>query len=229
MRLIDNEEGNDLANQLRIAEAWLSPELRRALRAHLKKADTFSGRVFHSRQIRLALQVAVLSCREETPPCGDESLAFAVGEICLMASDILHEIEPKDPIGEGPDEVNRWMATTLIPLFEGRPGLEILARARSFWFQLPCSSAVEKKFRELGQRPFEAVFEEKYGLSLQEYYLILLCIYTFFETYGATLPALLNEESYLFPSYRPEDVRRVMMTISQTPDQLAIKLLVLQL
>ena len=222
---VNGEGGNELGNQLRMAEVWLSPEHRSGLQTHLAKEDTFSGSVFHPRQIRLALQMAVLSCQEETSSCGDEALAFAVGESCLMASDILHQIEPKDPIGEGPEEANKWMATTLIPLLEGGLGLEIMARARSFWFELPSLPAVQKKFQELRMKPFGVAFEEKYGLSLREYHLILYTLYVYFLTHGMATPALLNEESYLIPTYKPEDVRRVMAEVSQTPDQLAIKLL----
>jgi hypothetical protein len=222
---VNGEGGKELGNQLLMAEVWLSPEHRRGLRTHLAKEGTYNGCVFHPRQVRLALQMAVLSCQEETTSCGDEALAFAVGESCLMASDILHEIEPKDPMGDGPEEANKWMATTLIPLLEGPPGLEIMARARSFWFVLPSLPAVQKRFQDLGMKPFGVAFEEKYGLSLREYHLIMYTLYVFFLAHGRAGPALLNEESYLIPTYTPEDVRRLMMHVSQTPDQLAIKLL----
>lgn len=225
MCAVNADGGMDLSNQLRMADSWLPPELREALRAHLKKEGTFIGCVFHPRQIRFVLQMAVLTCREETPSCEEEALAYTVGESCLMASDILHEIEPNGPIGEGPEEANRWIATTLIPIVEGRPGLEILARARSFWFEILNTPAIQKRFQELKQKPFGIAFEEEYGLSLREYYLILFTLYVHFLAHGSGSAVLLNEQEYLIPTYKPEDVRRVMEDVSQSPDRLAIRLL----
>ena len=161
MCLVNAEEGKDLDKQIRMADAWLSPELRTSLASYLKRKDIFPGCVFHPRQIRLAFQMAVLSCLEEAPDCQGERLAFAVGECCLMTNDLLHDIEPKEAMGEGPDEANRWMAATLVPIIEFPQGMEVLARARSFWFEIPKVPAIQRRFQELKQSTFETYLWKK--------------------------------------------------------------------
>jgi len=55
------------SNQLAMAEAMLPEHLRLALRQHIQRTEPATWCIFHRRQIRLLLQMAVLSCSENTP------------------------------------------------------------------------------------------------------------------------------------------------------------------
>src|SRR5207302_1745927 len=100
------------------------------------------------------------------PAAEEDVLRRAVGECCLMASDILQQLETKEEVGEGPEAANRWMTSLVVPFLDGRERLEALARAQSFWFDLPADPAVRGRFKELRIPDFETAFAAKYSLPL---------------------------------------------------------------
>jgi hypothetical protein len=171
--------------------------------------------------------MSLMACKEDTPAVVEDELRRAVGECCLMASDIINQLEPNDPIGKGPEEANKWMTGFAISRLEGKDGVEILARAQCFWFDLPADPTVRKRFEEKGVKNFEAAFAEKYGLPLRDFFLILFAVYIGFQPDEErnTNPLLLNEETLQLPKFGRENVRRVLSLVSQTPDALALKLL----
>jgi hypothetical protein len=214
-------------NQMAMAEVMLTAELRDALREHLRKERPGTWCIFHRRQLWFLLQVAVLSCNESVPAVEDEPFRRNIGECCLMASDILQQLETKEPLGEGPEEANRWMMGLVISFLDGRDRLEVLARAQSFWFDLPADPRVRHRFVDRKVPDFDSAFAAKYGLPLREFFLILYTLHLGFEAHAQRNrnPLLLDEASYLWPMFEREHVRRVLSHVSQTPDDLAISLL----
>jgi hypothetical protein len=224
---IDAEGGMELANQLRMADQLLAPDLRKGLDAHLGGAPDVRHCVFLRRQIWFVLQMAVVACQEETPECSEDALRHAVGECLLMASDLLQRIEPNQPPGSGPEEANKWTASVVIPIADGKDYAEILARAQSFWFDLPGTPAIRQKAREIGVKTFDDAFAARYGLPLREFFLVLLALYGGFEGGSPQNdgPRLLDEATYLRPGFADTDLRLALALVSQTPDELAIRLL----
>jgi len=226
-RWTSEENGLLPQNQMAMADAMLSFELRKALREHLRKESAATWCVFHRRQLWFLLQEVVLSCTEDAPIVDEETLRRGIGECCLMASDILQQIETKEPPRDGPDEANRWITALAVPFLEGRHNMtEALARAHSFWFDLPTDSAVRHRFEELNVAGFDVAFEKKHGVPLREYFLILYTLHLGFEAHALRekTPLLLDEASYLSPMFDKDHIKRVLSDVCQTPDQLAIAL-----
>jgi hypothetical protein len=224
---IGAENGMDLDYQLQLAESILPDDLVTGLQAHLRTVPDVPGWVFHRRQLWFLLQMAVLSCKEDTPERPDAEVRPEVARTCLMASDILHRIDPKEGPGDGVAEVNRWMASVVIPILDAKDRCEVLARAQAFWFDLQSNPVLRKKVGELGVKDFDAAFTQKYGVRLREFFLILLSVYSGFGAHQSRSqnPLLLDETTYLRPSFSEDDIRRMLDAVSQTPDELACKLL----
>src|SRR5262249_38570096 len=182
--------------------------------------------VFHRRQLWFLLQMALISGKEDSAVADENILREGVGECLLMATDIIQQIEPSNPIGDGPEEANKWMATNAIPALDGKDRLEIMARAQCFWFDLPGEDRVKAKFSEMGVKSFDTAFADKYNLTLRDFFLVLFTLYIHFyvHTEETGTPLLTEERVYLWPTFGEETVRRALALISQTPDELALKL-----
>lgn len=220
-------DGMDLRNQLAMADQLLTTDLRSHLRDKLQKQPDVRACIFHRRQLLLLVQMTVLVCKESTPECPEEELRQAVGACCLMANDLLKQIEPKESPGATPEEVNDWLASMVIPLADHRDRAEILARAQSFWFDLPATATIQQRIREIGIPDLNTAFTQKYGLPLREYLLIIMSLHTAFSAHADRnkSPLLLDGTQYFQTCFSEDDVRRALATISETPDDLAIKLL----
>lgn len=214
-------------NQVAMAKTMLPEVLRDKLLEHLRRAGPSNWCVFHRRQLWFLLQAALLACKEDTPAAEEETLRWAVGECCLMSSDVLQQLETKEPLGQGPDEANRWITSLCISFLDGKDRLEVLARAQSFWFDLPADPRVRHRFEELNVPDFNGAFAAKYGLPFQEFFLILFTLYLGFETHAMREknPLLLDEAAYLNPMFGKDNVQRALALVSQRPDELALKLM----
>ncbi len=214
-------------NQMGMAEVMLPEALRDRLREHVRREEASAWCVFHRRQLWFLLQAALLACKEDAPVADEEPLRRAVGECCLMASDILQQLETNEPIGEGPEEANRWMTGMVVPIFDGKGRMEMLARAQCFWFDLPADPAVRGRFEELGVPDLDAAFAARYGLPLREFFLIMFTVHLGFQAHALREggPLLLDEAVCLWPSFGKGNVRRALSLLSQTPDDLALTLL----
>lgn len=224
---IDAEGGLDLPNQLTLADRLLADDLRSGLETHRRREPDIPGCVFHRRQLWFVLQMAVLVCREDVPQCPEDALRHALGECCLMASDLLQQIEPDHAPGSGAEAVNQWVASSLIPILDGKDRAEVLARAQAFWFDLAATAAVGKRIKELGVQDFDSAFSAKYGLPLRECFLIVLGLYTVFAGHALhrQSPLLVEEAAHLRPYFSEDNIRRALALVAQTPDELALQLL----
>jgi hypothetical protein len=215
------------ANQIGMADSLLRPELRDSLRERVRNDGVDTWCVFHRRQLWFLLQMALLSCREDSTAVDDDVLKREIGEACLMASDVMHDVERREPFQGGSEEANRWITGTVIPILDGRDQMEILARAQSFWFDLPARSSLRSRFDHSNPVDFNSAFMAKYGVPLRDYFLILYCLQLAFQlnSVQGNGPPLVEASTYLASTFDPKHVGSVLSHVSLAPDELAISLL----
>jgi hypothetical protein len=90
--LLERPENSTYLQQIRILHNITNPDLAKQVEASLKKETTF-GTLFHRRQLWLVLQMAVLSCKDDSTLAHDDETTKEVGECCLMANDVLKAVE----------------------------------------------------------------------------------------------------------------------------------------
>ncbi len=214
-------------NQLGMGKVLFSEELLSSVEELVRKAGNSKWCLFHRRQVWFLLQATLLASKEEMPQADEEILRRVVGSCCLMASDVLQQLERQEIPGEGAEEANKWITGMAVPIMDARARLEVLARAYSFWFDLPAEPAMVARFKAQGVSGFDSVFLAKYGLPLREFFLILFTLQMGFQAHAMEThnPLLLDEATYLRPMFGEENVRKVLSVVSQTPDDLALSLL----
>jgi len=200
------------------------------LDAQLKNRDAPIGCFFHRRQLWFVLQMALLACKDDEPKISEDEIRQTFGLCCLMANDLLMQIErvPElDP--EFAKHSLSFAMTTLIAYTELSYGHEVFARANLFWLEIPEEPVVRKKAKELGitRTPNEA-FSAKYGVSLREFMLYTTVMY--FKMAEALLQeqpsALMWNSTQAFKGYFSEEhVQKILRLISSPPDVLAARLL----
>jgi hypothetical protein len=215
--------------QAPIAGQFLEEELFVKVRAFAEQPDNDNGVLFQGRSLWFMLQMTVVACREDTQPCDSQTLSWAIGRCCLMANDILDQIESlqQQPEPETDDERDRWTVSSLLPLMEVRHHTELLARSYLLWFDIPQDQTVQRQARHLGlPSGFDGPFTEKYGLPLSEFFLILLgCYSSFGKAMAKGLLPLFQPRLALSKGFSPEVIDWAMRLLSQTPDELSIALL----
>jgi hypothetical protein len=216
--------------QWRMAQAVLSPARQRELATVLRRLDRQEGMnwaVFHRRSIFLTLQFALLACRDDAPRANPATVVHAVGDCCLMANDILFALESDEGPDEGDEAFNRWVAHSLLPIIDREAFTDVLARAQSFWFDLPADKSVAKAIERQAGESFQAAFARHFGIELRQFFMVVLSLYAHFgEGVVTDAPArLLSPETYLVPFFGRELVGRVLPLITTRPDQMACRLL----
>jgi hypothetical protein len=225
---ITAEGGMNIENQVQMAEIILSDELQRlAVERINREGDIFC--LFHRRQVLFILQFALLVCKEDVPEYDDETVKRSIGQSLLMASDILAHIENdhKPDIGDTPEEVNLWVTLVHTSLLAVRDRAEILARAQSFWFDLPRSDVILDHMRRMEVKSPSEAFKETYSLELREFFMIILCIYHQFEMHINTSksPLRFEVQGFLKPYFSQETIDRTLALVSADLDTLAYKLI----
>ena len=80
-------------NQMGMAEALLPEQLLGRVREHVRQMGDGKWCLFHRRQMWFLLQATLLATRDDAPSADEEVLRRAVGECCMMVSDILQQLE----------------------------------------------------------------------------------------------------------------------------------------
>jgi hypothetical protein len=103
----------------------------------------------------------------------------------------------------------------------------MLARAHAFWFELPKTPAIVERFRQAKARDFVPVFEEKYGLPLERFFLISLGLWSAFQNQAnnSASPLLVESEQYLVPQFGKEETAKALQLLTQSPEALASDLM----
>src|SRR5262245_26625380 len=91
--LLERHVNSSYPQQIRILHEITNPELAQQVDASLKEQRDYFGALFHRRQLWFVLQMAVLSCRDDSTLTHDDKTLKEVGECCLMANDLLKAVE----------------------------------------------------------------------------------------------------------------------------------------
>ncbi len=224
---VEVQSGYTVPHQDQLAKWLLSPRLREGVTVFRRQREGGEDVLFHWRALWLILQLAVMACRDEGAETPDQELILVFGECCLMANDVLQRVEPTTSFGvfDG-TESNDWAVSFAVHFLHGGDRDEILARAQSFWFDLPTSPNILRKLSEMGVKDFSATFEERYHVPLREFFLILVSLHRTFtpniDTDTAPSPVRLDGEVFR-GLFAEEHFRRAMEILSQSPDELATR------
>jgi hypothetical protein len=62
-------------------------------------------------------------------------------------------LHPKEGPGSGVEEVNKWMASIVIPILDAKDRAEVLARAQAFWFDLQANPSYSSEMDRYFPQP----------------------------------------------------------------------------
>jgi len=154
------EEGMKPQTQLSIAYQLLEDNLFKKLHQLANRSENQDGAVFVRRPLWFLMQLAMLVCNEDTPACEENTLKTTLGRCCLMANDVLKQVELSQlPEPDASDDPNSWMTTTLLPVLQDDTGPKILARSHLLWFDMTSDVAVQKQAKNMG---ISANFDESF-------------------------------------------------------------------
>lgn len=228
--LLEREGASELKQQLVILHGFATSGLARSIESAVRKLNGPFGVLFHRRQLWFVLQMAVIACKDDLTLAHDDAAARQVGDCCLMASDVLKQVEsaPETDKDETKHSIGFAM-TAFISYAELAFGSEFIARSHLFWREMPQDAAIYRLMEQIGiQRPLAVAFEDKYGLSLDEFMNYLLVLYHQFAEATLQQPprALMYDSTTAFQSYfRKELIDAALRLVSTTPDVIAARLL----
>lgn len=191
-----------------------------------------AGRIFHRRAIWLVLQFTVLSCRDTDDKLPMEEIANRMGRACFMAGDVLNDIEAAFQGNLPKDNTTEWMVALLVPMLDtasGRIDFDLLGRSLMLWEEVPQDAEFQAELSNKNLVGFEEVFHNSYGISLSEFLRFLAAIYA--RIVGRQLKADLNPllldlaNDEVGKAFAQEFRDKAIALISQTPDELAVRLL----
>jgi hypothetical protein len=218
--------------QIQWARQLFPSEWCQKLETMMRSEGGSAGAIFHRRAVWLVLQLSVMSCGESAAAMSSEDVAKRVGRACFMASDVLTDIEAEFQGSLPDDDVTEWMISVLVPMLDSasaRIDFDLLGRARLLWEEVPRSCAFQSELAALALACFEDKFREVHGISLSEFQRFLVALYVRFV--GKQLepnlnPLLLNlAEDEVGKVFAEEFCTKAIALISQTPEELAIRLL----
>ena len=220
---LSRQRGLDMRMQTLHAKALLPQDAWTKLESIILKDGRDCGAIFHKRQLWLMLQFACLVCPEDTPELPEKEAGEAFSRAALMTSDILAGIEL-----DGQDDPPEDFIAMLIPMTEKRMEAQILVRAYAFWFELPTKDDLPKKAEEC-RIDLAAVFQEKYSISLSEFFHIVSYLWLLLNTQADPKQISPRLFPYPAPNFAEIFAEKYMLTVlgllSQTPEQLSLRML----
>lgn len=228
LEVVSRADGITPRQQLRLVRELIPPDIAHKMR---EKQTEDGWAVFHRRQLWLLLQLAVVVCKEDTPPPSDTTdFAHAIGRLCLMASEFLHEIEQVHiPEPGPPEDALKWLVMILVTHVEIANDQDVLARAYSLWFESLCDPKVKAEFDRLQVgKDFDEVLMRHLGVSLTEFFFIAILFYCQFlepVTSEPIRPALIDSTTPSSGIYSEDDKQRTLAKLSISADALAAHLL----
>lgn len=232
IELLSRNENMTVAIQSNLIHNFLDADLARKVIAKLKERPRDEGfcAVFHRRQLWLVLQLATIASSESTPPLNEMSVRYAIGRACLMASDCLAKFEGVQALdSDNPKGDLGWLITVMLSHTDIALGIEAFARAHSLWFDSFSDPLVKKKFDSLAIGPdFNALFAQKYGLTLHEFLYIAESLYASFAAPTMKLKieaAMIDTSQDSEGIFSEEDKRRVLDAMSFRIGEMPTRLL----
>lgn len=175
--------------------------------------------VFHRRQLWLLLQLASIASNESTEPGDAATVRHTVGRACLMASDCLAKIQDVHELAsDAPKNGLQWLITVMLSHVDTTSTNQILARAKSFWFESLSDPKVRKELEllEIGDN-FDAVVLAKVGITLKEFFFIAVSLYFVFlepTLKEKVSPALIDVAIPSGGLFSDDDKKRVLNAMS---------------
>jgi len=227
--LLERHENGAYQQQIKLLHEITSAELATQVEEALKMQTDPFGALFHRRQLWFVLQMAVLSCTNDSTQAHDSTALKEVGECCLMANDLLKAVECVQRVDPQDTKNLDYLIATLISYTELSFGSEVVARSQLFWLEMPEEELLKRLAKRLGMgKTLDEAFAEKYGIPLKELLLFATVLYyKFMESTIRDVPSSLMYDSTkafhdVFDSgYREKALR----LISAAPDELAARLL----
>jgi len=227
--LLERNVNSGYSQQIRILHEITNAELAEQVEASLKKDKDSFGALFHRRQLWCVLQMAVVSCKDDSTDTHDDQTLKAVGECCLMANDVLKAIECVQFVDPEDTKHIDFAMAAMISYTELSFGSEVVARSQLFWLEMPEDEPLKKLAKRLGmKKSLDDAFGEQYGIPLKEFILYVTVLYRSFvkSTIGSVPSSLMYDSPKAFHDIFSEAHRdKALDLISATPDDLAAKLL----
>lgn len=226
--LLRRDDGFNNQKQIGFLRETLDKDLWAKLEKALKNQPDNNWTLFTRKQLWLVLQFTLLIGRDDAPELSDAEAKKVFSYCCLMANDILKQIE----LVPFPHE----LAKDGLPLFiaimvasaEMTLGHEVLARFQLLWLEIPEEPSIKLQAAALGIPSLNEAFAAKYGISLRDFIAILtVMMYKFTQTIISPIPQpLVFDPVVMFQrSHDADVVEKVLCIISCTPDELAVLLL----
>ncbi|ODA34760.1 hypothetical protein [Planctopirus hydrillae] len=230
---ISQPENKDIQAQINLCKEFLPPHFQDAYRRHIE-SETHElgspGRLFHIQQIWLMVQMTVICCKDETVEIPHMEFVHKIAVASLMANTILIQID--DVVRPEPLEENnfeQWCIANFLPLHGVNTEIDTLYRSHTIWFESAKSKQVIENASQLGIEPqLENAFSTAHGISLKEFFTLLVAIRIFFESQilkDPTSPHLWDATSHFGEAFNADFIKIAMPLISQTPKELSIRLM----
>ncbi|MBC7855050.1 MAG: hypothetical protein IAF94_16585, partial [Pirellulaceae bacterium] len=225
--LVSRETSGFPQEQLRILHHFAPIDIA----AKLEKAlvtRKLSGPLFFRRQLWFVWQMALIACKDDSTIQHDTQTQRQVGLCCLMASDVMKDVEIAQPVDAAETETLRFIVTTLISHSEAVSDSEGIARCQLFWLELQQDEESKRLLKRIGLQPIAHTFEAAYGIPLEEFIRFATTLYLKFgeSTLRDPPSALMFDSSQAFKDYFTHDhIAKSLKLLSTTPDGLASRLL----
>lgn len=227
LAIIDRNEAHDPSKQVELMRIFTPMELGLKIEEAIKKVE-HPGAFFHRRQIWFALQIALFTCREDAKPLEQMELQKTFGYCCLLANDLLMEVELVRP--HDPEEVKtlEYLVTALVSFHGSEFGHEMFTRAQLMWLEISKEEAIRDKALALGfDKTLDQAFADKYGIPLREFMFILTIVYFHFlaPTLKTPASAACYDPRVPFKNWFDDDhLTKTLALAGSTADKLALTL-----
>lgn len=220
------ESSDSTREQLRILHDFVSPDIAKTVE-QAWQVQAFSGVLFFRRQLWFVWQLALIACKDDSTSEHTAETQRRVGLCCLMASEVLKDIENARTVN--PEEVKSlgFAVTTLISFAEAVLGSEVIARCQLFWLEMHDDDDIKRLTKNLKLAPIRRTFETTYGVPLEEFIRFSLLLYHKFveSTLNDPRSALIFDSTQAFKHcFAPEHMSNSLALLSTTPDRLAARL-----
>lgn len=190
-------------------------------------SQQMQGALFFRRQVWFVWQMALIACKDDSTMQHTAETQQQVGLCCLMASEVLKDIETSQRIDPEEAKSLGFVVTTLISLSETVLGSEVVARCQLFWLEMHEDEDIKRLVTRLQLAPIKQTFEKAYGVPLEEFIRFsYLLYYKFAESTLHDPPSALMFDSALAfkPYFAAEHMTNALKLMSTTPDGLAARL-----
>ncbi|HEY1602289.1 MAG TPA: hypothetical protein VGG64_21995 [Pirellulales bacterium] len=227
--VISRRNGMELQNQRQMASQLLKAEYWSKLEPALfqREKGEPGGVLFHRRGLLFVLQIALLACNDDAEPLAEDELRHVFARACLMANDLLKQVEMVQTPEIPETDQEHWLITILISFIEPYLGHEVIGRAKLLWLTIPSEDRIKAMAKTLGIASFDEIMRNNYGITLSEFFVFGLLLY-FHYLQPAVQPqpsALVFDRAVITSLFEQSDLDAAFKLLACTPDEMAVRLL----